>query len=311
MKDIIMDCDTGQDDAIAIILAIASRKLNVVGITTVGGNTNVEQCAINTLKILELMERDIPVYIGEQKPLYKELKTLPEVFGENGMAGGDDLPSPVLGVSSVGAVDFLTDTFSSANNLKVCATAPMTNFGKAFLNKEIYIDEMTIMGGCPFPEPISNKMGNMENGIAEYNAWSDPEAFKIVINNVKNINLAGLNITRKVLYNFEYDRTLRKINTRLSNRVAKILSTIGDEDRVDYATCRRFPLDPVRAMHDVVAIAYMIDPSIFKSEILPLNVGNKGETFINSGGKMVNIITAVDEKKFFNLFMETIGDYNG
>jgi purine nucleosidase len=309
VKNIIMDCDTGQDDAIAIVLALASKEINVVGITTVGGNAKVEQCARNTLKILELMNKNVPVYIGEQKPLHRELRTLPEVFGESGMEGGDDLPSPTLEPSKTSAVDFLIKTFSTPANSTVCATAPMTNFGKAFLNAKITIDEMTVMGGCPFPEPIRKKMGNMEGGIAEYNAWSDPEAFALVVDNVKKINLVGLNVTRSVLYNYKYDEALKKINTKLSNRVAKILSTVGEDDKIDYAKQKAFSNDPVRAMHDVMAIAYMINPAIFKSEILPLKIGEKGQTVVDKNGKPVNIVTAVDKNKFFDMFINLIGDY--
>ena len=314
MKKIIMDCDTGQDDAIAIILAIASNKFDICGITTVGGNAKVEQCAKNTLKILELMKRnDIPVYIGEQKPLFKELKTLPEVFGESGMAGGDDLLlSSCVKASNIGAVEYLIDNFSKYSDISVCATAPMTNFGKAFIKADIKINEMTIMGGCPLPEPIRNKMGNMENGTAEYNAWSDPEAFDIVVKNVENINLIGLNVTRGVLYNYKYQDKLNSINTILSNRVAKILSAIGKEDELDYADCKKFASDPVRAMHDVVSVAYMIDKSIFKGEVMPIKIGKNGETFVDDKyGKNINVITCVDETKFFELFVETIRRYNG
>jgi len=170
--------------------------------------------------------------------------------------------------------------------------------------------EMTIMGGCPFPEPIRKLMGNMEGGVAEYNAWSDPEAFELVINSkIQNINLVGLNITRGVLYNHIYDKKLREINTKLSNRVAKILSTVGDEDKTDYAEQRSFANDPVRAMHDVLAMAYIIDKSIFRSELLPLKVGPKGQTTIDSAGRMVNVITEIDKNKFFDMFISIIGGY--
>lgn len=323
MQDLLIDCDTGQDDAIAIILAIASKKFNIVGITTVGGNANVENCTINTLKILELLNIDnISVYKGEQKPLYKELKTLECVFGESGMAGGDDLKVKKLKAENLPAYKFIEKTFKKINNIQVCATAPLTNFGKVFLKNDKIsenINEITIMGGCPFPEPIRNEMGNItiNNGIekAEYNCWSDPEAFDIVLNSkIKNINIVGLNITRNLLYNHKYDKRLREINSTLSNRVADILSTIGEEDKIDYKNMKKFENDPVRAIHDVVAVAYIIDKTIFTTELLPLKVelfdkNKKGQTTINTSGRLTNIVTSVDKNKFFELIIDTIKSY--
>ena len=327
MKNLIMDCDTGQDDAIAIILAVASKKFNIKGITTVGGNANVENCTINTLKILELLGiNNIPVFKGEQKPLYKELKTLECVFGESGMAGGNDLKVLQLKPEKISAFEFIKKMLEEKDNitdLQVCATAPLTNFGKLFLennNLSSKIDEITIMGGCPFPEPIRNEMGNILIGDglekAEYNCWNDPEAFDIVLSsNIKNINIVGLNITRAVLYNYKYDKKLREIDTILSKRVADILSTIGDEDREDYKSVKKFKDDPVRAIHDVVAVAYMIDNSIFTTELLPIRVelsnrNKKGQTLIdNKNGKLANVVTSIDKDKFFELFIETIKSY--
>ncbi|MDR2760832.1 MAG: nucleoside hydrolase [Rickettsiales bacterium] len=311
MKNVVLDCDVGQDDAAAIVLALASKELNVVGITAAGGNAKVERCAENTLKILELMNRDIPVYVGEQKPLHREFKTLPKVFGKSGLAGGDDLTVKKLKVSSTKAVDFLVDTFSKPNNLFVCCTAPATNFGMAFMREKLMINDMTVMGGCPFPEPLENEMGNIDDGIAEFNAWSDPKSFDTVINKAKKVNLIGLDVTRSVLYNYRIDDMLRKINTKLSNRLAQILSTIGEDDKRDYGKQRAFPEDPVRAIHDAIAMAYVIDPTMFKSEILPLKIGEKGQTIIEDGGKPINVIRSVDKNKFFDMFISLIWNYRG
>jgi inosine-uridine nucleoside N-ribohydrolase len=91
--------------------------------------------------------------------------------------------------------------------------------------------------------------------------------------------------------------------------VAKILSTIGEEDKIEYAGLRAFSDDPVRAIHDTIAIAYVINPTIFRSEIIPLKIGEKGQTIIDDDGKPVNIIRSLDKDKFFDMFIGLIEDY--
>jgi inosine-uridine nucleoside N-ribohydrolase len=121
--------------------------------------------------------------------------------------------------------------------------------------------------------------------------------------------MIGLNVTRGVLYNYVYDRRLKDMDTALSRRVSQILSAVGSEDKVDYAAQMAFADDPVRAMHDVLAMAYIIDPSIFQSELLPIKIGLRGQTVVETGGRPVNVITAVDKTKFFDMFISTIEGY--
>jgi len=319
-NNIIIDCDPGQDDAIAIILALASKKINVEALTIVGGNVSLKKCVKNAKKILGLMNRtDIPIYSGESKPLNNKLKTLECVFGESGLAGAEDLIIPRKKVSKIKAKDFLKKTFNTNNDKIICAIAPMTNIAKAILEKpEIAnnIKEFTMMGGCAFPEPIRKEMGNMQiknsKEKAEYNVFTDPEAFDVILkSNIKTINMIGLNITRSVLYNYEIDNKIKQIKNPIAQKVSDILSSIGEEDKKDYKDQKKFANDPVRAIHDVLAVAYIIDPSIFGSTILPLKVElkdlkKKGQTLISKDGRLVNIINRIDKKKFFELFISLL-----
>jgi inosine-uridine nucleoside N-ribohydrolase len=323
-KNIIIDCDPGQDDAVAIIIALASKKINVEALTIVGGNVALNKCVNNAKKILGLTNRlDIPIYSGESNPLRNKLKTLECVFGESGLAGANDLIIPRKRIAQLKAKDFLKKTFSQNNDTIICGIAPMTNLAKAILEKpEIAnnIKEFTMMGGCVFPEPIRNEMGNMQiansSEKAEYNVFTDPEAFNIILkSNIKIINMIGLDITRTVLYNFELDNKLKQIKNSVAQKVSNILSTVGEEDKLDYKNQKKFINDPVRAIHDVLAVIYILDPSIFSSTMLPIkveliNTKKKGQTLIAEDGRMVNVINKIDKNKFFELFIELLKKFN-
>lgn len=291
------DCDPGQDDAIALLYALGSPLIDVRSISVVGGNVDVRQCARNALQILDLANRsDIPVYVGSDRPLKRELKTLPEVFGVTGMAGAEDLPSP-----SRSAIDMNWELgFQSImRGTILVATGPLTNLAREIQGSPDFvsgIDHLYIMGGCPYPEPLHGWMGNYKapgtNDYAEYNFATDPEAAKIVFKaGFKAITLIGLNITRAVLYNQDVDRRLRAINTPPAKKSADILSTLGEDDIQDYARVRKTPTDPVRAMHDVVAMAAVDAPEIFKFENVPLRIID--DPVPAPGGQ-----TIIDEKNY-------------
>jgi purine nucleosidase len=312
------DCDTGQDDAIALLYALGSKHIDVRSISVVGGNVDVEQCARNTLQILELAGRaDIPVYIGAEKPLKRPLKMLPEVFGETGMAGAEDLPMPSVQPYKNNRPDILN---GMAPNTVMVATAPLTNLalaieqGRGFVKK---VRHLVIMGGCAYPEPIHNRIGNFkvseDNAYAEYNFAVDPEAAKIVFTaGIEKITLVGLNVTRRVLYNSKVEKSLLDCGSVCAARAAKILSAVGEEDKTDYAKIRAFPNDPVRAMHDVVAMACLEYPEIFTFENLPIRIDTKnaaGQSIvdsINPDCARVEVAVGIDNSEFYRRFIENI-----
>lgn len=281
VKKLIHDCDPGQDDAIALMSTLASPDWDVIGVTVVGGNVDVGKCAINARKILTLCGKSsIPVYMGARQPLKRKLVTLEHVFGESGLAGGDDLPDHGT-ITSKHAVDFLIETLSSAcEPIYICATAPLTNLALALQRKpqiSSAIEHLVIMGGCVFPEPIRGEMGNITvegtNGKVEYNFAMDPEAAAIVFAaDIKKISLIGLNVTRKVLFNARWQKAFYDLPNQVAHKAADILSVIGEEDKEEYGHLRQTPDDPVRAVHDVVAALYMDTPDIFKTQSLYVKI---------------------------------------
>jgi len=313
------DCDTGQDDAIALLYALGNDKIDIQSISVVGGNVDVEQCAYNTLQILELAGRqDIPVYIGADRPLKRPLKCLPEVFGVTGMAGAEDMPPPVTPPIN-NAQDLLFNIMTVSPTL--VATAPLTNLAiniqknGAFIN---HVKHIVMMGGCVFPEPIHNRLGNFKadgaTDYAEYNFAVDPEAAQIVFSSgVQKITLIGLNVTRSVLYNHEIEKSLLKCNGFCARRAAKILSSVGDEDQIDYASVKTSASDPVRALHDIVAMIAVDRPDIFTFEELPIRIrldGAAGQSIIdhkNPDHPRVKVAVNVNKAAFYKIFVDTIG----
>lgn len=267
------DCDPGQDDAVALLYALAAPGLEIGSVSVVGGNARVENCAINALKILEYAGRsDIPVYVGAQQPLARELVTLPEVFGEDGMAGAEHWPAPACVPETKPAMVYLEELLSgSADPVTICATGPLTNLALVLRKRPELagnIKRLVMMGGCPYPEPLRGLMGNFTplgaTGLAEYNFAVDPEAAAIVLgSDIRDMTMIGLNVTRAVLYDGDLDDRLRATGAQLARGAADILSVVGPEDREDYKHLHKRPGDPVRAMHDVLAFAFMDRPEFF------------------------------------------------
>lgn len=312
------DCDPGQDDAIALLYALGSKSLHVQAISTVGGNAYVENCTRNALQILELAQiSDIPVYTGAEKPLKRKLVTLPEVFGITGMAGGEDLPDPQQQALKLDSIDI-----ESTGGFLV-ATGPLTNLALSIQKDPKFsakIKHLFIMGGCVYPEPLHKKMGNIKlegsDDYAEYNFACDPEAAQIVFSaGIENITLVGLDVTRSVLYGMDIDKRLRMAGNKCSVRAADILSAVGEEDVHDYADVRKSANDPVRAMHDVVAMACVEKPELFKFETLPLKIvtasvpATAGQSLIERecpDHPAVRVATSVDTRGFVESMIENI-----
>jgi inosine-uridine nucleoside N-ribohydrolase len=312
-----LDCDTGQDDAIALLYALGSDNIYIKSISVVGGNVDVEQCAHNTLQILELAGRaDIPVYIGADKPLKRALKSLPEVFGVTGMAGAEDMPSPVT--QAIRDMYAMNDAMMTYPTL--VATAPLTNIALNIQANPTFvknIKHIIMMGGCVFPEPIHTRLGNFKadgaTDYAEYNFAVDPEATQIVFaSGVENITMIGLNVTRSVLYNHDIEKALLKCGNFCARRAAKILSAVGEEDLVDYASVKKDASDPVRALHDIVAMVAVDRPDIFTFEELPIRIRldkAAGQTVIdreNPDHPRVRVATNVNKAAFYRTFIDTI-----
>lgn len=316
------DCDPGQDDAIALLYALGSPDIDVKSISVVGGNVEVKQCARNALQLLELTGfTDIPVFMGAKGPLKRVLKTLPEVFGVTGMAGAEDLPLPQ---TEPQAFNPATDFAGLAKYPTLVATGPLTNLALQIQSNHDFarqIDHLYIMGGCPYPEPLRGWMGNYmapgANDYAEYNFAVDPEAAGIVFRaGIKNITLVGLNVTRAVLYDYRIDAALRALKRAAATKAADILSSVGEEDVEDYKHIHQVENDPVRAIHDVVAMVCVDSPEIFEFEMLPIRICDAplpapgGQSLIdadNPDHRNVRVAVRVNNDAFAAKIIENIG----
>jgi pyrimidine-specific ribonucleoside hydrolase len=263
MDKVILDCDPGHDDAFAIMLA--AQNLDLLGITTIGGNCSLENVTRNALKVLEVLGRtDIPVYAGHAGPLVAPLVTAPQFHGESGM-DGPVLPEPKARARREHAVDFIVDTVMGASDVTIIATAPLTNIASAISREPRVAErvrEISIMGG-------SVTFGNW-TPTAEFNIFVDPEAAYRVFNSGAHIKMSGINLTRQCCLTSEHVRKFREIGTKAAVFAAELTEYFID------STVRSASLSGAN-MHDACAVAWVIDPTLIKGAEMRIDIELKGE----------------------------------
>jgi pyrimidine-specific ribonucleoside hydrolase len=248
---IILDCDPGHDDAIAILLALASPEIELVAITTVSGNQTVDKTTANALKVLELAGRaDIPVYRGADRPFIRERDVAAHVHGESGL-DGPDLPEPSASAQTRAAVDFLADEIRRREGrITLVPTGPLTNIGLLFsLHPDARPERIVLMGGA-----IGE--GN-RTPAAEFNIWADPEAAQRVFVEGLDTTMVGLDVTHRTLIKDVHTERIRGAGT-----VGKVVAELMDF----YARFHkaRYPDLDGSPMHDPVCIAHLIDPTLME-----------------------------------------------
>ncbi|MGV8026143.1 MAG: nucleoside hydrolase [Anaerolineaceae bacterium] len=262
MKKYIMDCDPGHDDAIALILA--AKHLDILGITTVGGNQTIEKVTINALKILEIINRtDIPVYPGSENPWIQELETASQVHGESGL-DGPQVPNPTIKPQNTHAANFIVDTVKKNEKISLIATGPLTNLATALqLDHTISekIEEIFIMGG-------SVTFGNW-TPAAEFNIYVDPEAAYKVFNAGIPIKLCGLNLTRQAFMTQKDLAILQDINNKVSLFCRDLLKFFID-------SCEKRAFIPGANLHDVCAVVWAIDDTLIKAVDMHVQIELQG-----------------------------------
>jgi len=260
MKKIILDVDTGIDDAIGIMLACASPELEIQAITTVSGNIDVVSATRNTLRILKIIGREeIAVFAGEKAPLKRNVRYATEIHGSTGLAGqlqDVDVEARLEEVlnAKTSAIDFLIDTIrKNKGEITVIMTGPETNFAKAMQIEpelENWVKEIIIMGGA------ADMMGN-ESPVAEFNIAIDPEAAEMVFGSKAKVTMVGLDVTTKAL--LTRDR-IEEITGNDAVREFVHGATFDYMERYHksfgiYGCC----------MHDPLAVSLSIDPSLAKT----------------------------------------------
>lgn len=263
MRRILLDCDPGLDDALAILLAHGDPDIDLVAITTVGGNVSLENTTRNALQLAEYLGmKSVPVAAGAATPLVRVAEDASHVHGAQGM-GTVRLPDPTLAPSSVHAVDLIIETLRSApGTIHLVATGPLTNIALA-LQKEPAIAEwaasFVIMGG-------SFTRGNA-TPAAEFNIYADPEAAAVVFAADWEVVMIGLDLTLQAIATAEIVDRMRE------------LGRLGDELLVPLSTFWNDPNDPDfrgQAVHDVVAVAYVVHPEWFESRPARVDVETDG-----------------------------------
>lgn len=303
----IMDCDPGHDDAIALILAFGSDKIDLCAITTTAGNQTIEKTTKNALKIMTFLGARIPVAAGSAKPLFRELITAAKVHGESGL-DGPVLPEPDYKVVPVHAVELMADTVrKNKDKTTIIATGALTNVALFFLTypelKE-RIERISLMGGACW--------GGNWTPAAEFNILVDPEAAKIVFDSGIPITMSGLDVTHKA-YITDIDRErFRGIGTRSSILVAELLDYFAKFHKENF----EFKGSP---LHDPCAVAWLIAPEIFTSRDCHVDIETKGKLTTGSTvvdyydvlkkNKNVTVLFDIKREKFVDLLagqLETI-----
>jgi pyrimidine-specific ribonucleoside hydrolase len=248
---IILDCDPGHDDAIALLLALASPEVNLLGVTTVAGNTTLENTTLNALKVLELSDhREVPVAAGAARPLMRELVVAEDVHGKSGLDGAT-LPDPVLQPGSMHAVDLLVEKIlASPEPVTVVPLGPLTNIALLMNRYPEALDNVSrivSMGGAI-------GIGNVTPS-AEFNIFVDPEAAHRVYHSGVPVTMIGLDVTHQALLNNTHAERLRPMG-RTGRFVAELLDFfIGN-----YPRHRSGGVGA--PIHDAVAVACVIWPDL-------------------------------------------------
>lgn len=304
-RKVIIDCDPGIDDSLAILLAILSPELDVLGITTVSGNVTSDVGAKNTLHALQMCSSlDTPVYEGEKYPLVRELVTAQDTHGEDGI--GENFYEDIKDINiRNNAVDFIIETLHKNENVSIIALGPLTNIAKALQkDKEAFnnMDEFISMGGAFRVE------GNC-SPVAEFNYWVDPHAANYVFQNLpKTIHMVGLDVTRKIVLT---PNIIEFIN-RLDEKMAKYINDIT-RFYIDFHWKQEKVIGCV--INDPLAVAYFIDRSLcsgFKSFVQVVEDGMAiGQTMVDVADfykKEANciVLDKVNEKIFMNMFLKRL-----
>lgn len=303
-RKVIIDCDPGIDDSLAILLALNSPELEVLGLTICSGNVPATLGAKNALKTLQMCSSlNIPVYVGEQHPLKRELVTAQDTHGEDGL--GENFYENIDAKILYGGVDFIIDTLKNNKDVSIIVLGPLTNIAKAIMkDKEAFdnLDEFVSMGGA------FRIHGNC-SPVAEFNYWVDPHAANYVYKNLSTkIHMIGLDVTRKIVLT---PNIIEFIN-RLDKDLAKYITEIT-RFYIDFHWEQEGIIGCV--INDPLAVAYFIDRSLctgFDSYVEVVEDGiAMGQSIVDSFNFYKNkpnshILTKVDENKFMNMFLKRL-----
>lgn len=304
---IILDVDPGHDDAVAMLVAAKHEKLDLRGITVVAGNQVLEKTLRNALNVCSFAGIDVPVYAGQDRPLFRDQVVADDIHGETGL-DGPEFPESTRQPEDKSAVDFIIEECLKYNKeLVLVPTGPLTNIALALLKEPRIkqgIKEIVLMGGA-------YGLGN-HTPSAEFNIFVDPEAAHIVFESGLPITMVGLDLTHQAKAYPEVVERIAQIGSPVADLVVELLKFFG------YTYKRVFNFD-APPLHDVCAVAHVIDPTLIKTQKVPVIVETTrgacyGRTvcdFYFRTGKPANVDVALelDQERFWDLVIDTLKKY--
>ncbi|CDM88495.1 nucleoside hydrolase [Xenorhabdus bovienii] len=261
-KKIILDCDPGHDDAIALLLAHGNPDIELLAVTTVVGNQTLNKVTRNALSIARIANiHNVPFAAGCHRPLVRDIQTAPAIHGETGL-DGVVLPEPALRLDARHAVDLIIDIImeNPPKSITLVPTAGLTNIALAARKSPHIVErvkEVVLMGG-------GYHTGNW-SAVAEFNIMIDPEAAHIVFNEKWPLTMVGLDLTHQAQATPDVIDAISKIKTRPAQFVLDALQFYGER----YRESQGFDYPPV---HDPCAVAYVIDPTVMTTQKVPVNI---------------------------------------
>lgn len=309
-RPIILDTDPGQDDAIAILVALASPELDVLGITCVAGNVPLDLTSRNARILCELAGRDdVPVFAGADRPLIRDLVTAEHVHGATGI-DGPEWTDPTMQLRPEFAVDWIVDMLRSADDASVtlCPVGPLTNIALALRSApdiRSKIREIVLMGGAYWE-------GGNSTPVAEFNIYVDPHAADIVFRSGLPIVALPLDVTHKALMTDEWVGSLDALGTQVGKAAAAMMWFTERFDQEKYGT-------DGGPLHDPNVIAYLLDPDLYSGKEVNVVVEHEselgmGQTVVDwwkVTGRAPNCtwINNVDADGFYRLLGDRLATY--
>lgn len=308
---IILDCDPGHDDAIALLLAWGNPEIDLVGVTTVAGNQTIEKVTRNALSVARIADiTGVPFARGAHRPLVRPINIAPSIHGASGL-DGPALPEPTLALDDRHAVTFIIDTIMAAEpgEITLVPTGPLTNIALAVRTEPRIaerVKQVVLMGG-------GVNVGNW-SATSEFNIIADPEAAHIVFNESWPLTMVGLDLTHEALATPDIVAAIAAVDTAPSRFVGELLEFFGHT----YRDVQGFEYPPV---HDPCAVAFVIDPTVMQTVKVPLDVELAGSLTLGMTvadfrapapeGCTTQVARTLDHAKFWALIvdaLELIGD---
>jgi inosine-uridine nucleoside N-ribohydrolase len=302
---VIIDCDPGHDDAIALV--VAARHTQIIGVTTVAGNVPLEFTTRNARIVLDLLGQNVPLHRGAARPLVAPPRHAESVHGHTGLDGAE-LPSPSQPADSDRAVDFIIDACRTTEGLWLIPTGPLTNIAlamRAAPDLARRVAGISLMGGGTF--------GNV-TALAEFNVWADPEAAAEVFTSGANLTMCGLDVTHRLQATPSRIDSIRKMPGMLAQTLAQLLTFYSGGEMERNADMQGAPI------HDACAVLALTHPQLFTMDRHHVDVETRGvltrgttvidrRSLHDRPGPNCRVAWDVDAQRAFDVIVDAIASF--